>query len=163
MPVDVSAFKDAMSRWTSGVTVVTTAHEGERTGLTISSFTSVSIAPPLVLICIDRRKYARDLIDRAGLFGVSILRADQVALGKRFAGMIPGMEDRFAGVAWITAETGAPLLPDALAWLDCRVQDRHESGDHTIFVGRVVDCQAGEQGDSLVYHNRQWGSFVAAE
>jgi flavin reductase (DIM6/NTAB) family NADH-FMN oxidoreductase RutF len=155
MAVDPEAFKQAMSQFASGVTVVTTVHEGRRHGLTASAFTSLSLDPPLVLVCIGRRLKTHDLIAEAGVFAVNVLGAHQLELGKRFAGLTP-VKDRFQGLVTATAETGSPLLPDVLAWVDCRVRNVHEGGDHSIFVGEVVALSAAEAGAPLLYHNRVW-------
>ena len=106
--------------------------------MTASSFSSVSLTPPLVSICLDRKLYSHGLISASGVFGISVLAKDQAEVARRFAGMVPDVEDRFAGESWSTAETGVPLLDSALGWLDCRVVHEHEGGDHTIFVGEVL-------------------------
>lgn len=136
MTVDKETFKDLMSRFPAGVTVVTTDHDGTRHGLTVSAFASVSLSPPLVLACVDVDAFSHDLIAGSKRFGVSFLADDQEAISNRFAGL-DDVEDRFEGLETSTLETGAPLLDDALAWMDCSVHEAVPAGDHTIFVGRV--------------------------
>lgn len=156
MSLDKSAFKQALSQWASGVTVVTTQWNGENFGLTASSFTSVSLEPPLISVCLARSLYTHELLQHSGLFAVSILAADQIEMGQRFAGLIPELDDRFEGLHCPVAVTGCPIIPGCLAWLDCRVQHSFEAGDHTLFVGEVLEAAARDDGTPLLYYNRDW-------
>lgn len=156
MPVESQVFKNCLAQWASGVTVVTSADGDQRVGITASSFTSVSLEPPRILICVDKRLYTHTLIERSQVFAVNILSEDQLELGMRFAGLLPELADRFAGIECSTAVTGAPILPGGLAWLDCRLVYAYEGGDHTIFVGEVEAAHAQEPGDPLLYYSRQW-------
>ncbi len=158
------AFKEVMAHWASGVTIVTSCQASKPMGMTASSFTSVSLRPPQVLICVSNQAYTHAAIIESGYFAINLLAVEQIDWGLRFAGLQPGVTDqeRFQGIDYITAQTGAPILPGVLAWLDCRVRHAFASGDHTIFVGDVVDC--GEQGDGLplLYYNRGWRQLGAA-
>ncbi|MBA2953618.1 flavin reductase [Nocardioides sp. CGMCC 1.13656] len=158
--VDPTTFRDVMAQWPSGVTVVTTLVDGDWHGMTASSFSSVSLDPPLVSVCLDRRLYSHGLISAAGVFGVNVLAKDQAEVARVFAGMVPGVEDRFAGESWTTAETGTPLLDSALGWLDCRVVHEYPGGDHTIFVGEVLAGHAARRTAPLLFHSRGWGQFA---
>lgn len=158
--VDTTTFRDVMAQWPSGVTVVTTLVDGAWHGMTASSFSSVSLDPPLVSVCLDRRLYSHGLISAAGVFGINVLAKDQAEVARVFAGMVPGVEDRFAGESWTTAETGTPLLDSALGWLDCRVVHEYPGGDHTIFVGEVVAGHAARRTAPLLFHSRGWGQFA---
>lgn len=168
--VDPTIFRDVLAQWPSGVTVVTTLAvpaggalaDAPPTwhGMTASSFSSVSLTPPLVSICLDRKLYSHSLILASGLFGISVLAKDQAEVARRFAGMVPDIEDRFAGESWSTAETGVPLLDSALGWLDCRVVHAHEGGDHTIFVGEVLAGHTARKSAPLLFHSRGWGQFA---
>jgi flavin reductase (DIM6/NTAB) family NADH-FMN oxidoreductase RutF len=159
--VDATAFRAVLGQWPSGVAVVTTlAPDGSWHGMTASSFSSVSLDPPLVSICLAKTATSHDLITASGLFAVNILAKDQVEVGKRFAGMVEGVTDRFAGVATTTARTGAPLLPDVLGWVDCEVRHAYAGGDHTIFVGEVLAADAPRTAPPLLYHSRTWGQFA---
>ncbi len=152
-PVSPDVFRQALRRWPSGVTVVTMPAADGPHGMTASAFCSVSVAPPQVLVVVDRRWRSHDLIAAVGAFCVNILAEDQVAWSERFAGRGQA-EDRFAGIATASAATGAPCLTDARAWLDCRVVATHEAGDHSIFVGEVLAVGLGEgAAGSLVYHD----------
>ncbi len=163
MAVDLQAFKQALSQFASGVTVVTTAHEGRRFGLTASAFTSLSLEPPLVLVCLARKTPTHGVIEKSGVFAVNVLGAHQLEFGLRFAGLLPGLTDRFEGIETRAAATGSPLLPGVLSWVDCRLWNRYEGGDHSIFVGEVVDLAATTSDTPLLYHNRVWRRSEALE
>jgi hydroxymethylglutaryl-CoA lyase len=156
MPISPQSFKQSLSQWASGVTVVTTLFNGQRLGLTVSSFSSVSLNPPLVSVCIDNKLYNRTAIEHSGVFAVNLLDMRQMDFGLVFAGMKPGVEDRFTGIETATAVTGSPLLPGVLGWLDCRVWRAYDGGDHTIFVGEVVATDSSGADTPLLYHNRLW-------
>lgn len=159
MSIDRDTFRAALGQWPSGVTVVTTVVDGTPHGMTASSFSSVSLDPPLVSVCVAHHVTSHDLIAKSGVFAVSILAKDQVDDGMRFAGML-GVDDRFEGVEVHTSETGAPMLGRALAWLDCRVWAQYDGGDHTIFVGEVLDAGTQDGRAPLLYHDRAWGQFA---
>jgi flavin reductase (DIM6/NTAB) family NADH-FMN oxidoreductase RutF len=145
-----------MSRFASGVTVVTARQGEERVGLTASSFVSVSLDPPLVLVCVSRTLQAHAIIEAERAFAINILGAHQLDVALRFAGLKPELTDRFEGLAWTAGVTGAPLLKDSIASLDCRLHASHPGGDHTIFVGEVVGAAVSKTGEPLVYHSRGW-------
>jgi len=148
MPIDEAAFKSAMSHFASGVTVVTTEHGGRLYGMTVASFASLSLRPPLVLICIEKTVKTHDAIAAAGKFGVSILKADQADVSSRFASRT---EDKFSGVEITRGGTlDVPLIAGALTTIECEVYDQLPGGDHSIFVGRVIDAQMRE-GIPLLY------------
>ena len=147
MPVDDAQFKMAMSHFASGVTIVTTEHEGKPYGLTVASFASLSLHPPLVLVCIENSVKSRDAIAASQKFGVSILGSDQSDVSSRFASRV---DDKFAGTATRRGELDIPLIEGALCTIECRLRDQLPGGDHSIFIGEVVDVQARE-GAPLVY------------
>jgi flavin reductase (DIM6/NTAB) family NADH-FMN oxidoreductase RutF len=167
MSIDPGAFKSALTLWPSGVTVVTTVHQGQWKGMTASSFSSVSLEPPLVLVCVARKLLTHQMLSDSGVFAVNILSGAQIDQGKLFAGMMPEIEDRFALGNWGQALTGSPTLLTALAWLDCRVAHAYDGGDHTIFVGEVLAVGTPEPAEvppvPLVYYNRAWGRFTRSE
>lgn len=148
MPIDDAGFKLAMSHFASGVTVVTTEHEGTRYGMTVASFASLSLHPPLVLVCIEKVVKTHDAIAGAGAFGVSILAQSQSEISGRFASK---RDDKFDGVSVRTGELGMPLIEGAICALECRVHAQLPGGDHTIFVGEVVDSRV-EDAPPLVYY-----------
>jgi flavin reductase (DIM6/NTAB) family NADH-FMN oxidoreductase RutF len=158
MPIDSMQFRNTLAQWASGVTVVTTTHDGLRYGMTASSFSSVSLEPPLILICVGKSAFTHDLLLATGTFGVNILSATQLDLGKRFAEKHGDYIDRFSDLDVVTGLTGSPLLANSLAWLECRTMKAVEAGDHTIFIGEVVDSKING-GEPLLYVNRMWGTF----
>ncbi|HYI12938.1 MAG TPA: flavin reductase family protein [Thermoanaerobaculia bacterium] len=148
MPIDDASFKLAMSHFASGVTVVTTEHEGEPYGMTVASFASLSLHPPLVLVCLEKTARTHDAVTAAGVFGVSILALMQEEISGRFASR--KIEDKFTGIAVRRGELGVPLIEGAICTLECRVHATLPGGDHTIVVGEVVDSATGDA-DPLVY------------
>lgn len=158
MAMSADLFKAAMGQMASGVTVITMRAGEEDHGFTASSFTSVSIDPMLVLVCVVKAQRSHALIEEAKHFAVNILSTGQKELGMRFASS--KITDRFAGVDITRAITGAAILPGNLAWVDCRLKDAYAGGDHTIFVGEVLAGDAPGGQDPLTYYNRQWGTFT---
>ena len=147
MPIDDAQFKLAMSHFASGVTVVTTEHEGRPYGMTVASFASLSLHPPLVLVCIEKNVKTHEAIEASGVFGVSMLAQTQIAVSNRFASK---SDDKFEGVETRRGTLGVPLLEGSICMLECRVHATLPGGDHTIFVGEVVEMQAVEAAP-LVY------------
>ncbi|WP_028464711.1 flavin reductase family protein [Nisaea denitrificans] len=134
MSVNSDQFRDVMGRFATGVTVVTTVNQGRLDGFTASSFSSVSLDPPLVLVCIGKDATCHDAFSASGCFAINILSADQANLSVRFSSDVG---DRFDGVKHEPWVTGAPVLDGALAVIDCTLHAVHEAGDHSILVGRV--------------------------
>ena len=126
MPVDPQVFKQAMSQFASGVTVVTTVHEGKRFGLTASSFSSLSLDPPLVLVCLARKTTAHGIIEKSGVFAVNVLAAQQLEFGMRFAGLRAGSRGPFPGHRDHVRGHGSPLLPGVMSWVDCKLWSRYD-------------------------------------
>jgi flavin reductase (DIM6/NTAB) family NADH-FMN oxidoreductase RutF len=161
MSIGSEEFRDALRHFPSGVTIVTMIdlQTGTPHGLTVSAFASVSPKPPLVLVGIDHRASAHQILKQDGaVFAVNILAHDQSEESNRFAWVKD--EDRFAVGDWGTAETGAPVLKDALAWLDCTVFARHEAGTHTIYIGEVQACDVPRADEPpLIYWNRGYRSL----
>jgi flavin reductase (DIM6/NTAB) family NADH-FMN oxidoreductase RutF len=145
-----------MRQWPSGVTVLTMPGEPAH-GMTASAFTSVSIDPPMVLIVVDRRWRSHERIAEGGAFCVNILSEDMHERSDRFAGRHGPEVDRFDGVPTGAAVTGSPVMLDALAFLDCRVVEAFEAGDHTVFLGVVVACGGRAEGRRpLVYFDQRY-------
>ncbi|MCS6965120.1 flavin reductase family protein [Thermoflexus sp.] len=150
MPVPAEQLRQVMRRWASTVTVVTMRADDQIHGLTATAFTSVSMNPPLVLVCIQNDSRSEALLRKGRCFAVNFLTEDQVALSERFAGRIPA-QDRFEGLAYRAAVTGAPILENALAYLDCTVAGAYWGGDHTIYLGLVEDAGILREGVPLLY------------
>ena len=163
MTVNSETLRMAMRNWSTGVTIVTTAMGDERAGMTVSSFTSVSLEPPTVLVCLSKDTYTHDLVQRSGVYAISMLGVGQDGLSNRFAGLDPDVVDRFEGLQITVAETGSPLIPGAIAWLDCIVKSTHDTYTHTIFIGEVVYAWSDVDRAPLVYHNRGYHALVAVE
>ena len=144
-----------MRAYPSGLAVVTIDAEGERLGLTVGSLVSLSLDPPLVGIAINRHAAMHELLRLAVGFAVSLLAADQASLAQHFARGVPPIA-LWHGVAWHERETGAPLLDDALGWLECRVDGELPTGDHTFFVGEVLGVGRGRVAPPLVYLDQRY-------
>ncbi|MFL6160125.1 MAG: flavin reductase family protein [Marmoricola sp.] len=138
-------FRDVLGLFCSGVTVVTSVSEGKPVGMTCQSFSSVSLDPPLIMFSPAKTSRAWPLIRRAGYFCVNILAADQSDLSN---GMATKGEEKFAGVGWSTAATGAPLIDGVLGYVDCAVHQVVEAGDHYIVVGLVKELGFGDGASS---------------
>lgn len=150
MPVSKDEFRRALRCFPSGVTVVTCRDaEGLPRGMTVSAFTSVSLEPPLVLVCIDRRASIHNLLVPGGHFAVNILAEGQADVSRRFA---TNEAERFHGVSHFPGVTSAPVLAETLAALDCLITDAYPGGDHTIVVGRVEATEVNP-GAPLVYYD----------
>jgi len=150
MSVGADQFRDVMGRFASGVTVVTTADSNGYAGFTASSFSSVSLDPPLVLVCLGRDAACYPSFVGGTGFAVNILAENQADLSVRFSSDVG---DRFVGVKYDTWVTGAPILDGVLAAIDCRLHAVHDGGDHAILVGRVerLGPVAAETGPLLYY------------
>jgi flavin reductase (DIM6/NTAB) family NADH-FMN oxidoreductase RutF len=148
-------FKETLRLWASGVTVVTVRGPRRLVAITVSSFASLSLHPPLVLVCIERRARAHRALMRARAFGVHLLRADQVELSDRAAGRRGRAAARLPRARARRVLTCAPILEGTLAWLDCALVARHRGGDHTIFVGRV-EAAGTASGRPLLWFDRDY-------
>ncbi|MEM7526670.1 MAG: flavin reductase family protein [Pseudomonadota bacterium] len=148
-PSDTLALRRALGAFATGVTIVTTAdRSGAPAGFTANSFTSVSLAPPILLVCLAHEAASYELFRGADTFAVNVLAADQEDIAKVFA--TRGM-DKFSHVAWRPGERGAPLINGSLARFDCTLYERVTAGDHDILMGRVLGFSRHE-GRALVYH-----------
>jgi flavin reductase (DIM6/NTAB) family NADH-FMN oxidoreductase RutF len=148
--VDRDTFKRTLGSWASGVTIVTSQHGAERMGMTVSAFSSVSLDPPLVLVCADKGSNTNGLMRASGTFTVNVLGREQSALSNLFADK-KREAIRFDGLDCKAGATGCPRLPGALAHLDCRVRDVIDAGDHIIYVGAVEAAHIDAEQEPLVY------------
>jgi flavin reductase (DIM6/NTAB) family NADH-FMN oxidoreductase RutF len=159
--IDPDDFRKVLSHFGSGVTVVTTCDADKRpTGLTCSAFASVSLDPPLILVCVDHKAQSFPALREGGRFAVNILRADQEALSRRFA--TSKILDKFDGVAHTVSDLGLPLLDNALAHLECTTINMHVEGDHTIVIGRVERVSA-PGGEPLLYFRGQYRGLANSD
>jgi 3-hydroxy-9,10-secoandrosta-1,3,5(10)-triene-9,17-dione monooxygenase reductase component len=142
-------FRRVMGHFPTGVTIVTSRRgNGDPCGLTANAVASVSLDPLLVLVCVDRASVTHGCITQGGSFAISILSSEDKELARRFAHS--DRAGRFEGVDLSQSSTGSPILARALAWMDCRVREVHEAGDHSIMVGQVLSCDARD-GEPLVF------------
>jgi len=147
--VTCEQFRRAAGRFATGITVATVVDPaGAPHGLTVNSFTSVSLEPPLVLVCIAHAAVTVESFRTAKYFGVNILASDQRELSDHFARK---GHNRFANLEWSTGETGVPLLPGVLAAIECEVHSTVRAGDHDIFLGEVVRVEVHERAPLLYY------------
>lgn len=160
MTLDTEQLRGAMRAWTTGVTVVTAIYEGQRYGMTVNSFTSISLDPPLISVTLKRLTHTHELVEKSGEFAITILSADQADLSDRFAGKIPDIEDRFEGVQTEYMLIDAPLLKGGTAFFNCRVVNSIPAGENTLFLAEVIAARGEGQGDPLVYHNRVFWKLV---
>ncbi len=160
MAVDPETLRTVMRHWTTGVAILTARDGAHVHGMTVNSFTSVALDPPLVLACVERAVRTHALVDRSRAFALSILCEGQQTLSDRFAGRDTEHQDRFEGLRTHTAITGAPILAENMGWLDCVVVAAHEAGTHTIFVAEVVAAKVQDGSRPLVYFDRDYHTLV---
>ena len=154
MTLDPEQLRHAMRAWTTGVTIVTAAHAGQRYGMTVNSFTSISLEPPLISVTLRQLTHTHELVERSGEFAITILAAHQGSLSDRFAGKIPEITDRFEGVETGRLLIDAPLIKGGMAYFNCRVVNTIPVGENTLFIAEVIAVQGEGEGEPLVYHNR---------
>jgi len=156
---DSESFRHVMSRFPTGVTVVAALlPDGTPRGLTVNAFTSVSLDPPLVLVCIDKSAASHGQLREAGRFAVTVLSVDQAAIASHFASH--SHDDRFDSVTWRTSKGGSPILDEGAAWVDCVVERVIPAGDHSIFLGRVIGAESSGQ-EPLLFHAGGFGGSEA--
>ena len=139
MAIEKNELRRVMGHFATGVTVITSIRSsGEMHGLTANAFTSVSLVPPLLLVCIDKKAESYPCFDESKIFTVNVLASDQEALSRRFA--VTG-GDKFEGVSYKVGANGAPILDGALAFLECKVTQKIDGGDHTIYIGEIEQAE----------------------
>jgi 3-hydroxy-9,10-secoandrosta-1,3,5(10)-triene-9,17-dione monooxygenase reductase component len=158
-------FRRVLGHFASGVTVVTTCDaDGHAAGLTASAFTSVSLHPPLVLVCVAHASQSYPALRASGRFAVNVLAADQEAISRRFAtSALPDGADKFEGIAYRPGALGLPLLEGALGHVECSTVPAYPGGDHTIFVGQVEAGACGHDAEAapLLYYRGQYSRLGA--
>lgn len=159
--VTASDFRNAMRQLTGAVSVITAGRGRDISGMTVTSVSSLSVDPPALIVSINREASSWLLLKRYGGFGVNILTSDQIDIAERFTGQ-DGLKgaDRFAGAEWATRASGSPLLVDALAAIDCEVEDIIERHSHAIVIGRVLDVMVSARSAALAYWH---GRYVAID
>ncbi len=154
-PLDTPTLRRALGRFATGVAVITTEHDGQRHGMTVNSLTSVSLDPPMLLVCLTRGSRTATAVARAGRFGVNILSARQEAIANRFARR---GEDHFADVPLNEGPLGVPLISNAVAHVTCRVARQIDGGDHLIVLGDIVHIHHRD-GLPLCFYSGTYGDF----
>ncbi|MBC7842552.1 MAG: flavin reductase family protein [Gemmatimonadaceae bacterium] len=157
MPIDKDLFRAVLGRFASGVTIITTTDDdGRDQGMTVSAFSSLSLDPPLVLVCIDHGASLWPVLQTAEHFAVNILASQQEALSRRFSSKEP---DRFDGIGFTRGNTGVPMLDDTLASIECAIVTRVPQGDHSILIGHV---ESGTTRDlqPLLYYRGGYASLT---
>lgn len=156
-------FRSAVGSFATGVTVVTTRGEEHAYGMTANAFSSVSLDPPLVLVCVISQSEGSEHIRRNGCFAVNVLKADQEPLSRYFASRErPRGRDAFGEVPHRVAASGSPVLEGAIGYLDCRLHTSHDAGDHEIFIGEVLELGFDPEGEPLVFHGGRYKLVATA-
>ncbi|WP_112244512.1 flavin reductase family protein [Kribbella monticola] len=148
-------FRTALGRFASGITIMSTLQGGVAHAMTANAFTSVSLDPPLVLVCVDKGVRMHDAVLECGFWAVSVLGADQQPIAERFAKSGRDLLSQFDGIGTAPGpKTGCPVIGGALSWLECRTSATYDGGDHTIVVGEVLSLGADEAVDpaALIYY-----------
>lgn len=162
MPVDRTAYRDAMTRLGAAVNVITTAGPGGRAGFTASAVCSVTDSPPTLLVCANRNNDSYPPLKANGVLCVNTLTPAQKGLSPLFAGMTDhSMDGRFEGHTWHTLETGSPVLDEAVVAFDCVITDQAEVGTHTVFFCSVEAIRTGNAHEGLIYYGRGYHHLVA--
>ncbi len=156
MSLDPEKLRSAMRAWSAGVTVVTAVHDGHKHGMTVNSFTSISLEPAMITVSLRVGTRTHELVTKSGAFGLTILSAEQADISNLFSGQVAGIEDRFSDLNTETMVTGSPLIAGGLAWLDCRVVQTFDAGMNTLFIAEVLAAQEANDGPPLIYHNRKY-------
>ena len=153
--MDSESFRHAIGRFLTGVTVVTTLHEGAYHGITASAVASLSLDPPTLIVCLNKRSATRAAVAAAGRFVVNVLAADQASLAAHFASKLPG---KFLSIEADLKWNGLPCLPGAIATLECLVANEVDGGTHSIFIGRV-EAATTMPGATLGYFRGQFAQL----
>jgi flavin reductase (DIM6/NTAB) family NADH-FMN oxidoreductase RutF len=149
-----------MRAWTTGVAVVTSLYDGQQYGMTINSFSSVSLEPPVISVTLRQLTHTHDLVVKSGMFAVTVLTSGQKDLSDLFAGKIPNITDRFDGLKTDKLLIDAPILENGMAYFNCRVMHSIPIGENTLFVAEVIAARGEGEGEPLVYHNREYWKLV---
>ncbi len=156
MTLDPEDLRAAMRAWSAGVTVVAAVYGDQKHGMTVNSFTSISLNPALITISLQQNTRTHEIVMQSKAFGLTILSAEQRHLSNIFAGRLKEIEDKFANLRTETLVTGSPLIVGGLSWLDCRVVQTFDAGMNTLLIAEVVAARGTGSGDPLIYHNREY-------
>ena len=159
MTITDDTFKELMKRFASGVTLITYENESKYSGLTVSSFCSLSMSPPLILICIDKKIPSHNSLKNGNSFGVNICNSDQGKLAWDFANSNVDKNELILSLNHQVTSNKVPLLKDCLVSMECTIKEKYEGGDHTIFVGQIETGKFDEELEPLVYYKSGLGEF----
>jgi len=160
--LDSAQFRKIMSRFATGVTIVTSSAEGQIHGMTCNAFCSISIAPFIVMVCLAKNTRTERLIEKSQVFAVNILSDSQTMLSDGFAGRNKEFdENRFAGFPWKKGVTGAPIFETSLAYLDCKLMNSFDGISHTIYLGEVILAEADESQRPLIFYQSCYVSLAS--
>lgn len=151
--------RKTMRLWASGVVIVCSAFENMRNGMTVSAFSSITLDPPLILVCLNNNTSTLQLIRQSKTFSVSILGEDHLDISKQFSGekKLPEGKDRFHNIETFTSKTGSPIITESIAWLDCTVTQLSDMSTHVIVGGSVINTgQTGHAAKPLLYYDRNY-------
>ncbi|MBZ0220690.1 MAG: flavin reductase family protein [Candidatus Methylomirabilis sp.] len=155
----MSSLKEEISKAESlishGVYVISTVYEGRANALTAAWVARASFVPPLVTVSVGKARFSHDMIRNSGIFAVNILGPEDISIGKHFGLKTGRKTDKFEGVKYETKATGAPVLIECAAWLDCKVASSHDAGDHTLFIGEAVDAGVRRPGARPLIYERE--------
>ncbi|MBA4383641.1 MAG: hypothetical protein C0410_02800 [Anaerolinea sp.] len=148
--------REVMRHWVTGVSVVTAEYEGKIHGMTVGSLVSVSIDPPRIVVTLATQTRTHKMVTQTGLFGVTLLAADQQIIADRFAGVIPDEGDRMSGLSVLHMAANIPVIADGMGQLACRVIHQYDMPNSTLFVGEVLEARKEDKSTALVYGNRNY-------
>lgn len=148
--------REVMRHWVTGVSVVTVEYEGKIHGMTVGSLVSVSIDPPRIAVTLANQTRTHKMVEQSGLFGVTLLAADQQTIADHFAGVIPDEGDRMAGLTILRLAQNIPVIADGMGELACRVIHQYAMPNSTLFVGEVLEARMEEKSTALIYGNRNY-------
>lgn len=167
MAFSMADFRQAMGRFATGITVITTLNGENFHAITVNAFASLSLEPPLVLICIDKKAESHDLISQNQVFSVNILSETQQEISDRYAGRYPEKRDIF-DAPYRIGNNGCPIFEDSLAWAECQLTNAYDGGDHTIYIGLVQDLgyqeilgENNQEIGPLLYYRSKYDHFPA--
>jgi flavin reductase (DIM6/NTAB) family NADH-FMN oxidoreductase RutF len=153
-------FREALAHFATGIAILTAPAPDGPHGVTVNAFASLSLEPPLVLVCIERDRYSHTILEASGVYAINILAAEQEHLSRYFSSASrPEGPEAFHGIPYRLGRTRAPLIDGCLAYLECRITARYPGGDHTIFVGEVESAETAPGRRPLLYYNRKYSTL----
>lgn len=157
------ALRESMRRWATGVAVVTSRYLENEHGMTVNSFTSISLEPPLVMVALDRFSRTCEIVTQSSVFGVTILASSQQHISDRFAGRVAGSQNRFDGIATQRLVSGVPFIAGGLVFLDCTVSETYQIATHILFFGHVISIHINSEASAepLLYFNLSYQQIGA--